>query len=169
MSLLIKGNNGHCQCLHEINNGLPRTKFCLIPCAAQKEMMQTKIVSDNKHISRQAEEIIKICKSIGWENLYPETIKRLEFFVDRFKEYYHNNEITEEELIKTVVFTFGRWGQGEVYNIYMQVINEEDFKSTFGAFVEAFKVLSEETVQTLKPRHYIDLFIEYLFSIHIKR
>lgn len=25
-----------CQCLHEIENNLPRTKFCFIPCAAQR-------------------------------------------------------------------------------------------------------------------------------------
>ena len=26
----------HCQCLYEIDNKLPRTKFCMVPCADQR-------------------------------------------------------------------------------------------------------------------------------------
>ena len=31
-----------CQCLFEIENGIPRTKFCLVPCNNQKEMLREK-------------------------------------------------------------------------------------------------------------------------------
>lgn len=31
-----------CQCLFEIENGMPRTKFCLVPCSGQKEMLREK-------------------------------------------------------------------------------------------------------------------------------
>lgn len=31
-----------CQCLYEIENGMPRTKFCLAACSAQKEMLRDK-------------------------------------------------------------------------------------------------------------------------------
>ena len=31
-----------CQCLYEIENGMPRTKLCLIPCSGQKEMLLEK-------------------------------------------------------------------------------------------------------------------------------
>jgi hypothetical protein len=33
--------NGVCQCLHEIDNNLPRTKFCTVPCKEQREMWKT--------------------------------------------------------------------------------------------------------------------------------
>ena len=32
-------NKPKCQCLYEIENGMPRTKFCLVPCNGQKEML----------------------------------------------------------------------------------------------------------------------------------
>lgn len=31
-----------CQCLYEIENGMPKTKLCLIPCDGQKEMLLEK-------------------------------------------------------------------------------------------------------------------------------
>lgn len=33
-------NKPKCQCLYEIENGMPRTKFCLAPCSGQKEMLR---------------------------------------------------------------------------------------------------------------------------------
>jgi len=35
-------NKPKCQCLYEIENGMPRTKFCLVPCSDQKEMLREK-------------------------------------------------------------------------------------------------------------------------------
>ena len=35
-------NKPKCQCLYEIENGMPRTKFCLVPCSGQKEMLREK-------------------------------------------------------------------------------------------------------------------------------
>lgn len=32
-------NNPFCQCLHEIENKLPRTKFCFIACREQRMIM----------------------------------------------------------------------------------------------------------------------------------
>ena len=31
-----------CQCLYEIENGMPRTKRCFAPCSGQKEMLRDK-------------------------------------------------------------------------------------------------------------------------------
>jgi hypothetical protein len=31
-----------CQCLYEIENGMPRTKFCQSPCSDQKEALKEK-------------------------------------------------------------------------------------------------------------------------------
>ena len=40
----------HCQCLYEIENKLPRTKFCFAPCSAQREIInqRSKIKKKNK-------------------------------------------------------------------------------------------------------------------------
>ena len=35
-------NKPKCQCLYEIENGMPRTKFCVTPCIGQKEMFRDK-------------------------------------------------------------------------------------------------------------------------------
>jgi len=35
-------NKPKCQCLYEIENGMPRTKFCFAPCSEQKEMLKDK-------------------------------------------------------------------------------------------------------------------------------
>lgn len=32
-------SNFACRCLHEIENDLPRTKFCFIPCRGQREIL----------------------------------------------------------------------------------------------------------------------------------
>lgn len=32
-------NKPKCQCLYEIENGMPRTKRCFAPCSGQKEML----------------------------------------------------------------------------------------------------------------------------------
>ena len=37
----MKNNrNFYCQCLHEIENGLPRTKFCFLPCHDQRQILR---------------------------------------------------------------------------------------------------------------------------------
>ena len=35
-------NKPKCQCIYEIENGMPRTKFCMVPCSGQKEMLKEK-------------------------------------------------------------------------------------------------------------------------------
>jgi hypothetical protein len=42
-----------CQCLYEIENGMPRTKFCLKPCSGQKEMLKEK----NQPIEKTIEDL----------------------------------------------------------------------------------------------------------------
>lgn len=39
-----------CQCLYEIENGMPRTKFCTTPCNGQKDMLIEKNQSIEKII-----------------------------------------------------------------------------------------------------------------------
>ena len=43
-------------------------------------------------------------KSLGWNEFYPETMKRIFFFKDGFRECFSNTEISDEDLIKAMGF-----------------------------------------------------------------
>jgi len=114
----------------------------------------------------------QILKSIGWKEIYPDTIKRLTIFKDGFREYFSHDEISDKELEDAVAYSFGIYGQGMVYEIYCKLKRETE-SLTMGEivrdFVMAFKEsLSELTLSEIKPRNYINLFIELLFSYVIK-
>lgn len=117
----------------------------------------------------------ELFKSIGWDEIYPETEKRIMAFKEAVRTQYDVNAISDEELDKCLVYTFGRFGQGMVYNIYQTAINslEETGNITLGEafkiFIEAFKNgLGEELFQTIKPIHFVDFFVEYIYSVFIK-
>jgi hypothetical protein len=123
-------------------------------------------------------------KSIGWTELYPETLKRITFFRNAFREYFPVDTITDDELNKDVVYGFGIYGQDMVYNIYsivqnsiIGVNNEKDADSTapditfqdiFKNFIKAFEDTIPDTAKMITPRVYINLFLEYVYSRVIK-
>ena len=115
----------------------------------------------------------KILKSIGWGELLPDTIKRLSFFSNGFRDAFYQDEISNADIENSVAYAFGRYGQGMVYDIYCKLERELVNGRTMGAivkdFIKAFKeTLSETTITCIKPHHYIDLFIELLYSFVIK-
>jgi hypothetical protein len=46
-------NKPKCQCLYEIENGMPRTSFCMVPCDGQKEML----IEKNQPIEKIIEDL----------------------------------------------------------------------------------------------------------------
>ena len=115
----------------------------------------------------------KYFKEINWIEIFPETLKRLEYFRDAFRNHYTEEEISNDELDKEVVYVFAIYGQGEVYNIYsvaQQLLNEnETLTESFKSFIKAFEEAIPETAKKLKPSNYISLFIEYIFSKFIEK
>jgi len=126
----------------------------------------------------------KLFKSIGWDEIYPETIKRITFFRDAFREYFPIDVISDTELDKDVAYGFGIYGQGMVYDMYSVVQNslkevndEKDADSIlldktltniFKAFVKAFENTIPDTAKDITPSVYISLFLEYVYSGVIK-
>jgi len=112
-------------------------------------------------------------KSVGWKELYPETLNRISFFRDAFREFFTNDEISDEELDKCVAYDFAIYGQEFVYDIYSITKNNitkslhDTFKDFVIATVDVISTIEEEC--DLKPENYIDLFLEYCFSLVIKR
>jgi hypothetical protein len=160
MSIFTTGRP-HCQCLYEIENKLPRTKFCRVACSDQHQILE-----ERQHVGTP-KNVIKLTQGIGWNPLFPETIKRLDYMFKFFRGHFTEEEISSEEIEKQVIYSIGRFGQGEVYTIYMQMIEEPTLNQGFKDFMNAFQEVV--AFDYLKPRHYIDLFIEYLYSVHIKR
>jgi|ERR1035437_9120898 hypothetical protein len=128
-------------------------------------------------------------KSLGWSEIYPDTMKRLNVFRDAFRENFTVYEISDKRLNECVAKTFAIHGQGEVYNIYSQLIHIlkasntdtidiykpekiKDLKfnviSAFKEFLKAFEETVPETYVILMPQSFIRLFIDYLFAQHIK-
>ena len=125
-----------------------------------------------------------LLKSIGWGELYPETLKRITFFRDAFRECYTIDVIGDDELNKDVVYGFGIYGQCMVYDMYSVVQNslreandEKDSDSIlldttltdiFKAFIKAFEDTIPNTAKKITPSVYISLFLEYVYSRVIK-
>ena len=114
-----------------------------------------------------------ILKSIGWNELYPDTINRLTIFKNGFRECFNQDEISDDDLEKSVAYAFGLYGQGMVYDIYhklqRELVNGITMCEVVKNFVKAFEeTLSETTISTIKPTNYISLFIELLYSFVIK-
>jgi hypothetical protein len=125
-----------------------------------------------------------VLRSIGWTELYPETLKRMTFFRDAFRECYPLAVLSDEELNKDVVYGFGTYGQDMVYNMYSVVQNtlseendEKDadattpdytLKDVFKEFISAFENAIPSTAKIITPSVYISLFLEYVYSRVIK-
>ncbi|MFA5207477.1 MAG: hypothetical protein WC428_02355 [Candidatus Paceibacterota bacterium] len=126
----------------------------------------------------------KLLKAIGWDELYPETLKRMTFFRNGFRECYPLAVLSDDELNKDVVYGFSTYGQGMVYNMYSVVQNslkeenderdadsiliEITLKDIFKAFVKAFENTIPDTAKNITPSVYINLFLEYVYSRVIK-
>ena len=114
-----------------------------------------------------------ILKSFGWNPIFPETIKRLTFFKNGFRDCFNQDEISDDDLEKSVAYAFGTYGQEMVYQIYSNLQKELVNGKAMGAivkdFVKAFEEsLEETTVAAIKPKHYIQFFIEFIYSCVIK-
>jgi hypothetical protein len=126
----------------------------------------------------------KLLKAIGWDEIYPETIKRMTFFKNAFREYFPVDILSDAELDKDVVYGFGTYGQGMVYNMYSVVQNslkeenderdadsiliEITLQDTFKSFIKAFENTIPDTAKNITPSVYINLFLEYVYSRVIK-
>ena len=115
----------------------------------------------------------QILKSFGWDELYPDTVERLLFFKQGFRECFSQDEISDNDLEEAVAYAFVMYDQGMVYGIYSklkrELVNGRAIGEVVSNFVNAFKAtLSETTVAAIKPEHYIDLFIQMLYSFVIK-
>ncbi len=110
------------------------------------------------------EKIIKICNSIAWNPLYSNTLERLNFFIIEFKKIFP--EVDDNELSKNIIYSLGKYGQDELYNIFCVIKKENNFNETFLNFKNAF----DETLDfEVKWNHLIDLFFEYAWSVYIKQ
>jgi|ERR1035437_69404 hypothetical protein len=125
-----------------------------------------------------------LLKSIGWTELYPETIKRMTYFRNAFREYFPVDVIPDDKLDKDIAYGFGIYGQDMVYNMYSIVQNsireindERDTDSTapditlqdiFKNFTKAFEHAIPDTAKNITPSVYINLFLEYTYSRVIK-
>jgi hypothetical protein len=54
----------HCQCLHEIENNLPRTKFCFMACLDQRKILHERSINtvpevDHTTLEEQKKEKLK--------------------------------------------------------------------------------------------------------------
>jgi hypothetical protein len=115
----------------------------------------------------------KLLKNIGWKEIYPDTIKRLTFFKNAFRKIYDIETISDDELNKCLIYTFGIYGQEHVYNIYSIATaglnSEENIINSYKSFINVFKEYFGEThPHILFPKNMINLYIEYIYSIHIK-
>ncbi len=109
----------------------------------------------------------KWMKKIGWEEIYPDTLKRLDSFKHAFMAIFP--DIAEPEVDKLVVYTFGTYGQGHVYDIFMAAVQGDPIDKQFKDFVDAFKnTLPAEIIAPITGQHYFTFFIDYLFSKFIK-
>lgn len=118
-------------------------------------------------------DIQTILQKLGWELFYPDTMTRILFFRNLLRDFYSEDLISDNELDRCLAYAFGIYGQSEVYSIYNQYSgnkgDDQTFNDVFGKFIDLFKeALGEDKITHFKPRHYIDLFLEYLFSLHIK-
>jgi hypothetical protein len=130
-----------------------------------------------------------VLQSIGWVELHNDTLKRLVYFRDAIRENFTQEQITNKELDECLALSFGCYGEGEVYNIYSQAIQllkranneilidlyypenaELDFTlaDAFKGFMSAFKDTIPDVYAVMKPKVFINLFIEYFYALHIK-
>ena len=114
----------------------------------------------------------EILKSFGWNEIFRDTISRLKYFQSEFRTVFTEEEISDAELEKIICYTFGLYGQGHVFNIWATAKNEladkESLSTSIKHFIDAFKETIPDTAKNLTPKVYIELFIEYVFSLFIK-
>jgi hypothetical protein len=126
--------------------------------------------------------MVKLLRQIGWKELYPETLKRLNYFKSCFRKNFNFEDISDEELDKAIVYSFGLYEQNMVFNIFSTFQKMEDQENSIKEFIEAIKIYvfkfdtinfknptnNEEFYKKIPPQNLIGLFIEYLFAKFIK-
>ena len=49
----------HCQCLYEIENQLPRTKFCFAPCSAQRKILRSRKSPEASALTKRIHQFVE--------------------------------------------------------------------------------------------------------------
>ena len=130
-----------------------------------------------------------ILHDLGWGELHEDTLKRLMYFREAIRENFTHEQLTNKELDECLAMSFGCYGEGEVYNIYSQAIqllkrandgvnidlyypeNADlgfSLADAFKGFKDAFKDTIPDVFIVMKPKVFINLFIEYFYALHIK-
>lgn len=66
----------HCICLHEIKNGLPRTKHCLVPCSHQQNNFETCEKCDHTWNTRESNTCTNCDRRAEQDESYHPTLDR---------------------------------------------------------------------------------------------
>lgn len=120
------------------------------------------------------EEIEKITKSIGWKEIYPHTIERIEYFTDQLHSCIEKKSpglLTKSQVRFDVIMNLGIYGQEEVFSIYSVAKNhlekdgslEESFLSFCDGFDSALGIKFDNNIKSL-----IYYIFEFMFAWHIK-
>lgn len=110
-------------------------------------------------------------EELGYGKLYTNTLARIIFFREIFRETFTENEISTKELDECVAYSFGIYGQEHVYGMFSIIKNKSNdtpLSELFKSFMKAFEDTIPDTAAKLKPKDYINLFLEYTFSLLIK-
>lgn len=123
----------------------------------------------------------ELMKSVGWTEIYSETINRLQYFCNCFRNQWSDDVISGGEIEESVINNAAIYGQNELYSLYHVAHNlvidanqnsrDDEYLNitdVLNSFITAFDEEIPETAIMLKPRNYINLFMEYLYSVHIK-
>ncbi len=115
-----------------------------------------------------------ISKTIGWPELYPHTVERVEFFTNELYDCIEKRSpglMTKSQLCKEVVMCFGLYGQNEVYNIYRiakcHLTTNDSISESFLSFCDGFDQAIGFKFNT-NIKHLIHYFFEYMYAWHIK-
>jgi len=112
-------------------------------------------------------------QSFGMPDLRMISIARIRNFFDNFRTVISSDELSDTELVQTIACNFAIYGEEEIYNISSRaknmLENNEQISDIFVSFKNAFKeALKEEIANNISNKSYINLFIEYLYAMHIK-
>lgn len=65
----------------------------------------------------------ELIKQIGWTEIYPDTINRLQYFCNCFRNQWSDEIISGTEIEKEVVHNAAIYGQSELYSLYHVACN----------------------------------------------
>jgi len=122
-------------------------------------------------------------RAIGWKLDYPMSLDRMLYIANIFKEYYKDsNDISYEDIKQQVVYSIVAYGgEGSIYGIYVRLISKENYSvfidnytvdpkqvEQYRSFIKAFAEAIPDTAPNITPAHYIDYYIQYVYSLMLK-